>query len=113
MSILSSISIISTLMGGGQQPSATITLRTKIFTLIFIQTYFCNIVKIVIIYLLFSFLSPFSCNLLGWRMFSEALLECQKKFRVATTRAFSYSLLEPFVSSDWTDAKGWGWGAGV
>ena len=35
-------------------------------------------VKIVIIYVLLSFLDPFSCDLLSRRMFAEALLECYK-----------------------------------
>ena len=39
----------------------------------------------MIIHVLFSFLSPFSCDLLGWRMFAEASLE---EFRPCASCAF-------------------------
>ena len=44
--------------------------------------------KIAIIYVLFSYLSPFSCNLVSRRMFAAALLEMPEEFRPCTLHAF-------------------------
>ena len=70
--------------------------------------------KIVIICALFSFLSPFSRDLLGQRMFAEASLECQKSLGPGSSHVFlirsTAALCQPLVSFEWTDAKDGGWG---
>ena len=53
--------------------------------------------KIVILYALFSFLSPFSRDLLSWRIFAEASFECQKNLGPVLPVPFSQGLLQPFV----------------
>ena len=77
--------------GGGQQPSATMKLGAKIIYIDFHEDilYFCNIVKIVILYGLLSFRSPFSCDLLRRRMFDEAWLECYKSLGPVLPAPFS------------------------
>ena len=44
--------------------------------------------KIEIIYVLFSYLSPLSCDLVGRRMFAAASLEMPEEFRPCTSHAF-------------------------
>ena len=63
----------------------------------------------MIIYVLFSFLGPFSCDLLGRRLLAEALLECQKSSGPFLLLCLS-SKVYYIVSFEWTDAKGGGWG---
>ena len=64
-------------------------LRTKIIYIDFHKDiYFCNILKIAIIYVLLFYLSPFSCDLVSRGMFAAASLEMPEEFRLCTSHAF-------------------------
>ena len=54
----------------------------------------------------FPSLSLFPSNLLGWRMFAEALLECQKSS--VLPMPFCKVCHSPFICFAWTDGKGGG-----